>query len=492
MKNSIHLFSTILLILISMGNLESQECGFQHTEKDIERILELDAQPMKAIRSSSDQVPVTIHIITQSNQQGGIELAKVNNAIKSANEHFEQIKMEFSICGKVNYINNDRYYNLYNHDQVNLYENNVPNTINIYFTNNVFSRDSNSLCGFAYFPGYYDVMVMNNSCVDNGSTFVHELGHYFNLLHTHDSRQGKEMVNGSNCSTTGDLICDTPADPILSSKVDNDCRYFGIDRDANGDIYNPDTENLMSYSLKSCRNYFTPDQYTRMRKAFDYQRNYLSCSAQSTETVCYTPSIQDIQVIEKSNSKITVAYAKTASRYSWGFRKSGTSNWITYEDKDWKSFWYSGLVANTTYEFSLKIKCSNGVWSDWSNILRVTTTGDHCQAPSIHNITVVERTSSKITVKYNKTASRYSWAFRKHGTSNWTLYENKDWKSFWYSGLSSNTTYEFSLKIKCSNGTWSDWSPALKVTTTGGHCQTPSVYDISVVERTSSKISGKI
>ena len=113
----------------------------------------------------------------------------------------------------------------------------------------------------------------------------------------------------------------------------------------------------------------------------------------------------------------------------------------------------------------MKIKCSSGIWSDWSKLKKVTTTGGYCHTPSVYDITVVERTSSKISVRYDRTASRYSWAIRKLGTSNWTLYENKDWRTFWHTGLYSNTTYEISLKIKCSSGIWSDWSKIKKVTT---------------------------
>ena len=70
------------------------------------------------------------------------------------------------------------------------------------------------------------------------------------LYHTHQtSRFGYELVSGSNCDTAGDLICDTPADPGLSSSnVDTTCKYKGTSRDPDGNTYNPDTRNVMSYS----------------------------------------------------------------------------------------------------------------------------------------------------------------------------------------------------------------------------------------------------
>ncbi len=53
---------------------------------------------------------------------------------------------------------------------------------------------------------------MNNSSAEDGATIAHEMGHYFGLLHTHETANGTELVNGTNCGTAGDLLCDTPAD----------------------------------------------------------------------------------------------------------------------------------------------------------------------------------------------------------------------------------------------------------------------------------------
>jgi hypothetical protein len=39
------------------------------------------------------------------------------------------------------------------------------------------------------------------------------MGHFLGLLHTHEDSFGKENVDGTNCRTAGDLLCDTKADP---------------------------------------------------------------------------------------------------------------------------------------------------------------------------------------------------------------------------------------------------------------------------------------
>lgn len=96
------------------------------------------------------------------------------------------------------------------------------------------------------------------------STLWHELGHSLGLRHTHGNTNGtltNELVNGSNCSTAADMLCDTPADPQLSSSnVNGSCNYVGGATDANGNTFNPDESNIMSYSPNNCRNSYTQDQ----------------------------------------------------------------------------------------------------------------------------------------------------------------------------------------------------------------------------------------
>ena len=137
------------------------------------------------------------------------------------------------------------------------------------------------ICGKASFThSEVQGVVLDNNCVvylTDPSTFAHEMGHYFDLYHTHETFSfGVECPNGTNCSTAGDLVCDTPADPQLlppatyengEYKVDVNCVYDNSDAaPANCDNtpYNPPTRNLMSFSRPTCRDQFTPGQISRV------------------------------------------------------------------------------------------------------------------------------------------------------------------------------------------------------------------------------------
>ena len=99
----------------------------------------------------------------------------------------------------------------------------------------------------------------------------HEMGHALGLFHTHrplgkpntlpcECNENPDSSNGFVC---GDLVADTPADPL--GTIDGQCNYTGdIPNDPGGTIYYPYTNNIMSYYRYNCQNAFTPGQKSRM------------------------------------------------------------------------------------------------------------------------------------------------------------------------------------------------------------------------------------
>ena len=116
----------------------------------------------------------------------------------------------------------------------------------------------------------------------NINTFTHEVGHYFGLLHTHFGHATpciKEPVtrqpvnafcfndtNAPRCSVTGDLICDTPADPKMNTVPPeywpsrNGCKWEYYLTDFMGKRYWPQVSNYMAYGNAGCESTFTEGQ----------------------------------------------------------------------------------------------------------------------------------------------------------------------------------------------------------------------------------------
>jgi len=185
----------------------------------------------------------------------------------------------------------------------------MNNVINIYFANTVsLPNNGGGLCGYAYFPGGPEVILMANSCTTNGSTLSHEMGHFFALSHTHGNTNGvltTELVDGSNCDTDGDLICDTPADPQLGgSNVSPSCIYTGTATDGTGDFFAPNVRNIMSYSRKACRTEFSEGQYARIYGVYQSSRAVMECPSLNIDIAAnYTQDCSNsVDVVFTDNS----------------------------------------------------------------------------------------------------------------------------------------------------------------------------------------------
>lgn len=135
--------------------------------------------------------------------------------------------------------------------------------------------DNNSqggtVLGYAYFPyaageSYYGIVMHNRytgtmgTSLADGRTISHEAGHFFGLAHTFNGGCG------SDCSNSGDYVCDTP--PTVTSTfgcnmLQNTCPN---DTWGGGSAFASDVEdmveNYMSYD--DCQNMFTLGQKTRV------------------------------------------------------------------------------------------------------------------------------------------------------------------------------------------------------------------------------------
>jgi len=294
MRNHIILFLLHLCLVSNAQQYTDDRKGFCGTEtkdafiEDVKRLSkEIRHFAQSPNRAVATDYPVTVHVIRKADGTGGIEIDSFLQALEEVNAMIAPSGVSIKICGEIRFIDSDQYYDFYKPDENNLYySTRVQNTMNLYISNSLTYASGAVRCGYAYFPGWKDMVLIDRHCLLDESTFIHEVGHYFGLFHTHGNEisDTEELIDQSNCMITGDDICDTPADPLLTWSVDTlTCEYTGTDTDENGSPYMPDPSNIMSYAPKNCKTTLTQGQYDRMAYVAAFLRDYMSCQTFTAE-----------------------------------------------------------------------------------------------------------------------------------------------------------------------------------------------------------------
>jgi hypothetical protein len=224
-------------------------------------------------------IPLTIHIVRSSSGAGGFDSANITPAFDDLNLCFQNTDMRFYIPGAIDFVDDDYFfYDLTSMDKFDSLRqtNTVPNTINIYIVPLISGFPGGGMSSFT--TDAVQGVIVRESHVgtpDNPSTLAHEVGHYFDLYHTHTLYFGAECPEGAGCDTLGDLLCDTPADPNLipagvyhvseypECAYDNYITVPDLPHCDQMTPYDPPTDNVMSYSRPLCRTILTRGQADR-------------------------------------------------------------------------------------------------------------------------------------------------------------------------------------------------------------------------------------
>lgn len=221
-------------------------------------------------------LPIRFNVVRRSDGTGGASLNELNMALATANKSYLSANIQFYMAGySIFTVDDDELFDFEYAEESTLTQGrDLTNAINVYIVGTLYFQ-SRSSTGYGYYPSTSAVsnrIVIRGNQLNDERTLPHELGHYFNVLHTFHNTSStnpslKELVtrgSGANCSSAGDLVCDTPADPFgLSDTATSGCLYTGTAKDANGELYTPALDNMMSYYYY-CGNRFTPGQYERM------------------------------------------------------------------------------------------------------------------------------------------------------------------------------------------------------------------------------------
>jgi hypothetical protein len=311
MKKRIFTF-LFLLTLASSSFGQRSICGVSHSDQK-EMIAFIDNFNKTADHSSRRvdpvYVPVKFHMTSKNDGSGRIKASSVLSQMAVLIEAYKELGMYLYIDeNSFNYLNSTSIYENPGNFVNLIISKKDPNAVNIFICENAnppgSDDDAGVVLGFYNPMGDY-IIIRNNDVRTATSSLTHELGHFFALPHTFfgwenvyafygwaspqggvqpwnvaqfngmytsntcgGSNEIAEVMNQSNCTISADRICDTPPDYNFGF-VAGGCVWNNTLKDRNGDVIDPQENNIMSY-FGDCDEYqFTEGQVNVMMANFN-------------------------------------------------------------------------------------------------------------------------------------------------------------------------------------------------------------------------------
>jgi PKD repeat protein len=228
------------------------------------------------------------------------------------------------------------------------------------------SSGNGYIIGFATFP--WAANSLNNGIVIRGDyvgtigiankgyagrSLTHEVGHWLGLFHPFQGGCGS-----SNCSSSGDRICDTP--PVKSASYGCPTNNNTCSNDFPNEM--DQIENYMDYANGSCANMFTKGQVSVMHSVLNSQRTTIHSFGNLNSTGVNTSQncgpVADFHT-ESRNIKICAGSSLTFEDLSW--RGTVSDRVWTFEagQPSTSTFESPTVTYNTPGVYTVTLKSSN-------------------------------------------------------------------------------------------------------------------------------------
>jgi hypothetical protein len=277
--------------LTSCGDLKIDSAALQKA-KNFEGINGKGARPL----AGNFLLRVYFHIVAYDDGTNAVTtLAILKNEFDTLRADYAGTGICFTFAG-YDFVNNsylDTNFNA-NTDDPNLFAPyRISSCLNIFYVQKI--KGNNTACANNCGIGGTSLSIPSTIClisqnnIGPGRTISHEVGHCMGLSHTFTKAFGLENIDGSNSSTAGDQVTDTPADPYAYNGMGcftvSGCTYNGNCPDPNGDMnFIPPYTNLMSYWLSVIPSrvcipmlFLTPGQYSRIYGFLSTNADLLTC-----------------------------------------------------------------------------------------------------------------------------------------------------------------------------------------------------------------------
>ena len=211
-----------------------------------------------------------------------------------------------------------------------------------------------------------------------------------------------------------------------------------------------------------------------MRVSMKYNAEATACEIfPYGEVEDYSIVIEDTNVFCESPTGLNVPQAtSTTALFDWddmsnavGYnfrgRAYGNTNWSTNYVTVSESPNLGTHSAGQTYEWQVQTDCGNGNLSLWSAIQLFTSPQGECAALTNNDLSSTISTTNGlvVTLAWNTVtnAEAYRLAGRKAGGVTKVFPETQQTSRTFTSGISYNTSYVWSIQVKC-NGVWTEYA----------------------------------
>lgn len=176
--------------------------------------------PSSFVRTPESVIRIVnrFHVVRRADGSGGLDETLIDAMMRDLNYGFRNTPFVFVRDPAVVYVDNDTYYNDFPtfRSAFDMIASNFETGIMSWFaTPNI----NGAVAGTWIEPASpHRGILMAYSTIGSPANIVtptHEMGHIFQMYHPYETVFGTECTSGSNCTVAGDLVCDTPASPVV-------------------------------------------------------------------------------------------------------------------------------------------------------------------------------------------------------------------------------------------------------------------------------------
>ena len=170
---------------------------------------------------------------------------------------------------------------------------------------------------------------------------------------------------------------------------------------------------------------------------------------------CSPPAIFIATPLSTTSALVTWDSIPDITLYQVRYKIKGTSIWTSTGTSNLQKT-LGNLTPNRYYQYKMRSKCADGSWSDFTEIKEFYSSS--CATPT--GVASIYLDDNRMRIRWdNSLVAVNRIKYRAVGTSIWSFKNSLPGNNYVYiSGLTANTTYEYRVKARCNDGSWSAFS----------------------------------